>query len=667
MPPVAEDVRRGREAPVHTKWLAGILLALIAAVAAFILLFQWNWLRPPLANYLELRLHRTVAINGDLEVHPWSWTPRATVRGLVIGNPAWTADRDPMTEIPALTVSIELPRLLRGQTVLPLVSAQSPRVHLIRDAQGRANWNFGTPNTAGEPLRLPAIRHFIIDNGRLRIDDAQRHVVFVGTVTTNERSTGPDRGVFQLIGDGTLNRSPFTARVTGAPLLNVSPDRPYPFEAHVTSGPTRIDARGIVPHPFDLGRFSTQLEVQGPDASRLYNLTGLAFPNTPPYHVSGAFERNDREYDYRRFSGRVGDSDIAGAIHVTTRRGERPFLRADLASRRLDLDDLMAVVGGPPSVGRGETASAEQVAMARRLNAQGRLLPDAHLDTSRLRAMNADVRYRADTVNARMPIRALSMHVTLDDALLTVDPLSATLPRGSLAGNIRVNARGAAPVTALDLRLSNARLEDLLPGRGAGTLSGGLFARARLTGTGDSVRRAAANANGQFSVVIPRGQIRAAFAELMGVNATRGLFLLLSHDDSQAQIRCAVANFHAANGVLTADNIVFDTDVVASHGRGVINLQNETMNVRLEGRSKHFRLVRVMAPVTLKGSFAHPRPGLDLGAAAGQIGIGAILGAVVSPLAAILPFIDPGLGHDADCGALIASARAQGAPVAARR
>jgi hypothetical protein len=39
------------------------------------------------------------------------------------------------------------------------------------------------------------------------------------------------------------------------------------------------------------------------------------------------------------------------------------------------------------------------------------------------------------------------------------------------------------------------------------------------------------------------------------------------------------------------------------------------------------------------------------------------LGALLSPLAAILPFVDPGLADDANCGALAAEANRQGTPV----
>jgi hypothetical protein len=49
--------------------------------------------------------------------------------------------------------------------------------------------------------------------------------------------------------------------------------------------------------------------------------------------------------------------------------------------------------------------------------------------------------------------------------------------------------------------------------------------------------------------------------------------------------------------------------------------------------------------------------GIEGGAVAGQVGLAAALGALISPLAALLPFVDPGLAEDANCGALISSAR----------
>ena len=154
-----------------------------------------------------------------------------------------------------------------------------------------------------------------------------------------------------------------------------------------------------------------------------------------------------------------------------------------------------------------------------------------------------------------------------------------------------------------------------------------------------------------------------AFAELLGVNVVKGLGLLLAKDQSKTDLRCAVAHFQARNGVLTANRIVFDTEPVLGVGEGRIDLRNEQLDLRISGRPKRPQLRRVMAPVTVQGPIVQPKIGVETSNVVAQGGIAAALGALVSPLAAVLPFVDLGEADDAACGALIAQAGRQGAPV----
>ena len=81
------------------------------------------------------------------------------------------------------------------------------------------------------------------------------------------------------------------------------------------------------------------------------------------------------------------------------------------------------------------------------------------------------------------------------------------------------------------------------------------------------------------------------------------------------------------------------------------------MNLKIDGETKEARLVRLWAPITIEGPLVSPRIGVDTGSVAGQVGIGAAFAALINPLVALLPFVDPGLAEDANCGALISSAR----------
>jgi uncharacterized protein involved in outer membrane biogenesis len=656
-------------APEHVKlpprgssyWGIGGVLLLVAAVVLFLLIFDWNWFRGPLSRIVSDRLNREVHITGDLDVHPWSLTPSAEVHDVTVSQPDFLP-KGQMASAERIAVRVKLLPLFRGQQIVELIEVRSPDARLQRELSGRNNWQFGDPDKT-EMAKLPAIQHFIVSDGHIRLDDKLRKLTLEGTVNTSEHTVGPTRGSFALDGKGTLNGEPFTLKVTGAPLLHVTPDRPYPFKADLRSGSTHATADASIDRPFDLTRFGGRLTVSGPDLADVFRLTGLALPNTPPYEVSGRLRRNAARYDFDDFTGRIGDSDIAGDLYVKT-DGARPYLNADIRSRKLDFDDIGPIFGLPPSTGRGETASAEQKVQARQGARTRLLLPDATLNVQRIRAMDADVKYRADSVNAPgWPLRAVSLDMVLKDGVLTADPLSFDFARGRLAGRVRLDASNARPRTDMDLRLTNAKLEDWIKFRSAGKapIEGTLIAHAKLTGYGNSVHRAASTANGSVVLAMPSGTMRQAFAELLGINVSKGLIMLLSEDPQGTPVRCAVGDFRAVNGVLQAQTLVLDTGVVVANGKGTVNLRNETMDFRIDGDSKKFRLIRLLSPITIKGPWTSPKIGVEPGPAIAQGVVGVVLGAAINPLAAIIPFIEPGGAKDADCAGLLAQAPAKGA------
>jgi uncharacterized protein involved in outer membrane biogenesis len=656
--------RRRLDLPGPVRWLGGAVLLLLIAVAIFLAVFQWNWLRGPLNNYLSARMHRQVVIHGDLSAHIWSWTPSATAADITVSQPKWLGAGQ-MATIPRLTIGLDLKALLGGRLVLTQVDADHPSLDLRRDASGRENWNFAEPGKPSPPLKLPPIRHFSIEDGRLALSDAQRGLSFTGQISSNETAVGAGRGRFNLTGQGTLNRTPFVAQVGGGPLINVDPDKPYPFNTDVRAGATHVMATGTIPHPFDFSSFQATGHISGEDLVHLYDLTGYTFPNSPPYDIAAKLTRRGDTYTIDGLHGRVGSTDVSGHLVAQKKDGRRD-LTGDLVSHRLKLADLSAVIGGAPRGAlKGAVLSPTQQAEAAKLTAERRVLPDASLDIGRVRQMDADVGYRADSVDAGpLPIHQLALHARLDHGLLTLDPLSVALAQGTLAGSVRLDARGATPVSSINLALTNAQVQELLPpAKGAPPLQGALEARARLTGVGASVRSAAAAADGVVAVTIPQGQMRQLLAEAMGIDVTKSLFLYLSKDQKPTPVRCAVAEFKGHDGVLTAQRLLIDTGDVLAQGGGTVNLRDETLNLEITGKPKHFRLIRLAAPITLKGRLDDPKIGVDLAKAAPQAGAAVALGVFATPFAAILPFVNLGTGKDANCGALLAEAAANGAPV----
>jgi uncharacterized protein involved in outer membrane biogenesis len=633
--------------------VAGVLLLLAVMVYVVLAQTNWNWLRGPIGRFASARTGRQVSIGGNLTAHLLTFTPRIEVGGLKVGNPAWAGPGD-VVDVAELKLQVKALPLLIGRLELPLVDLESPRIDLVRDLSGQENWVLGAPT--GKATKLPPINRFLIANGSLRLTDAQRKIVFNGKVQASETAGAAGGRGFALTGEGALNQEPFVLLASGGPLIEVKRDQPYPFHLDAHSGSSRVVLDAQIERPFDFGQISGTMAIKGPDLARLYDLTAITLPNTPPYSLSAHFVRRQSFFQLTQLVGSIGASDLEGQMSINRIDGRRK-LDADLSSRKLELADLIAVIGGEP-----KTKGAVQAVAA----PSGRMMPDAPLYKDRLRAMDADVRYRADAVRgAGLPLTRGDLTLKLDHGVLTLDPLSLDLSQGRLAGRVRIDGRQSTVKTDIDLTLANVALAQFLKGKNGSPppFQGMLQARAQLHGEGDSVHKAAATANGRVAAVVPHGEVRQAFAELLGINVAHGLYLLLYKDDKQTNVRCAVADFDVKNGVMQANPFVIDTGVVTATGSGTIDLGAETLDMKLKGKPKKVELLRIWAPITLTGTLSKPKLGVDAGAVAAQGGAAVAATAVLGPLAVILPFVSAGLAKDADCAGLIADAKTSGAPV----
>ena len=633
------------------KVAGGIFLVLVAAIVIFLLVFDWNWLRGPIGRWASVKYDREVALQGDLDVRLFSWTPSVIVNDLKFGGPTWSRDTD-TANVGRIEASVRLRKLLGGQIEMPLLAIDRAEVNLIATEDGKQSWDLEPDKPDdGEGARLPVIQRLVISGGHIVVDERKRGLTLDATVNARETANDGDAG-FVLDGKGAINRSPLTLRIEGGPFINIRKDRPYHFTADLAGARSRLTADGSVTRPFDLGQVQATLTLQGQDLADLYQLVGIALPNTPRYRISGALKRDDSHWTFNDVSGRVGASDLSGDISVETQG--RLKVEARLASQRLDINDLTAILGAKTQT----TASGDNTTTVSS-GVPGKLLPDATLAVDRLRSMDGTLTYRAASVKANdLDIRAVRLGADLEAGVLNLDPVAFTFNRGSLNGTARINATRDTPYSAIDFRLSGYPLQSIVPAaNGSSPISGLALGRARLEGPGASIHRFAANSKGSISLVVPNGEMRSAFAELLGVNASAGLLRLLRGDQGRSPIRCAVADFNVSGGVARAQTLVIDTDVVLAKGSGTINLGEETLNLRIDGESKKPRLLRLWTPINITGPLTKPRIGVDVSQMVAQGGLTAILGAVVAPVAALFAFVDPGLAEDANCGALIAGAR----------
>ena len=642
-----------------------VLLLVIAVVLYF---FDWNWLKHPFERLASARAGRSVRIAGNLRGHVWSRTPSFTVEGLEIGNPAWDAAR-PMAEVDRLSIELELSQLLRGNLVLRSVELDRPQLYLHRERSGRANWTFENTapadSAADHPTKIPAIRNLTIDAGTLEVLDEIRHLNLKGTVVAHDSATAKESKPFQVKTKGTINAKPFKASIEGGALLGLTPGTPYPFTLAITAGSNEIEASGRVLKPFDLGALELTVSLRGQDMAELYYLTQLALPNSPSYALQAHVERDGMKVAVTNITGKYGKSDLGGRIDIDASR-KRPVLRANLVSKHLFMDDFAALTGAKPdNSGKSLDEHAPAVPQKKAEHAPPapaeRLFPDAQLQVDRLRAMDADVSFRATAIEAgKVPLKEVSLRALLKGGQLSIDPLKFVMPQGEVTASVHIDARSATPVVHIDGRTADIQLDQLKgKGGGAAPLTGLLEARAVIDGKGDSVHALMAAADGTFTMVVPQGEIRAALPELTGIDVPEGVLLLLGKSNDRAEVRCGVVHFKVTDGVANADHVVIDTKDVLINGGGNINLGTEALNLTVQGHPKKIRLVRLRSPIELRGTLSAPAIRLEPASLAKQGGVAVALGVLVTPLAAILTFVDPGLAKNQNCAELLASAEAE--------
>ena len=665
-------------------WARNVLIGVVAFIVLVFMILalipDGMW-RSLLVKVISVETNRKAAIAGETKIHLFSLHPSVAVGDFSLANADWIQDR-PMIKVKRIGATLSLASLLRLHLVFPRLEIRGPDIDLERDKDGRANWDFTTPG-AREPAprrpskaaNLPAIQQFVLSDGKLTANDAMRKLRFKGEMAVAEHNGGSGETALHLRGTGVLNGKPFDLRVHGGPLLNVDPAKPYDFDAEIHAADIRLEAHTEVKHPFDLKSMTSKFHLSGKDLADVYYLTSLALPNTPPYDLSGTVLRDNLEFRIEDFKGRLGGSDIGGTVSIDADR-DRTLLRADLRSALLNIEDLAAPLGTQASAenksdtlaqSKGQVSDTNPKSKAGKrarpsvakvdLQAKdtGFLLPDADLQVERVRAMDAQVNYEAESIHTeKMPIKKVRFHLRLDDGKISIDPLHFTLPEGQFSGTVTVNAQREVPVADLDMKLDHVDLSQIKSkGSPEAPLGGQMVGRIRLHGTGSSVHKAAADATGDATFVIPSGQISSAFAELTGINVAKGLGLLLTKKEDKTEIRCGVASFRAEDGDLKANTLLVDTTHVLVTGGGDINLKDEGLHIELRGKPKEIRTVRLRAPIEIHGTLAHPDIGLEPGHLLVQAGSAAALGVLLTPVAAVLAFVDGGLAKNANCATLI--------------
>ncbi|OXI73421.1 AsmA family protein [Burkholderia cenocepacia] len=464
---------------------------------------------------------------------------------------------------------------------------------------------------------------------------------------------------FGLKVDGRYKNVPVsgTGKVGGV-LAIQDTTRPFPLQADVKAGDTRLAIVGTLTDPRHLAALDLRLWLQGTSMSHLYQLTGITLPDTPPYATEGRlignFRQNASTFRYENFNGRVGGSDLHGTL-TWAQRVPRPKLSGELVSNLLQFSDLAPVIGADSAASkkkRGDTTRQPP----------DRVLPVAAFRTERWSAIDADVKFTGRKLikSPQLPITDLYTHILLQDGVLTLEPLQFGVAGGTLATNAHLDGSRTPLKGRFTLAARHLKLKQLFPTQKVmQTALGEINGDASLSATGNSPAALAATSTGEVKALITNGRISRLLMEAAGLNVANVVYEKL-FGNRDVNINCAAIDFVATDGMLDPKVFALDTDDALINVDGPINLRDESIDLKIHPHTKGFRIFSLRSPLYAKGTFKNPKVGVDAGALALRAGAMVGLG-LINPFAALIPLIAPSNNRDVPCSELFGQLKAKAA------
>jgi len=647
---------------LHLKKVIGTTaLGLIALLAVFLLLASvvpWNFAKPWISNRVSEATGRSFAINGDLELswqrpgstekgwRGWIPWPHLRAHDLVLGNPQWATTGPTMATVPQVDFNLNPLALFQKTVAVSSLILTEPQLVLEVGKEGQNNWSFKKSETPS-PWQL-VLQDLSLNHGTVRLVDPVKKADVSTRIDTLQ-----DGSIVWKI-SGKLNNDSVAGEGKAGALLSLrSSDTPYPVQAQLKIGTSEVSANGTLTNPSHLSKLDVNLKIIGASMAHLFPFSGLVLPDTPRFSTEGrlfgSIAHDDFHLTYEKFTGKVGSSDIGGTLEYL-RQEPRPLLRGTVASNYLNLKDLGVLVSGGEGKKAQDSDSAKQP--------PGKVLPVARLRTERWDKLDAQVEFTGKKIIRRsdLPIENLFSRIRLNNGELSFAPLNFGVAGGQFSTELTIEGKNDPAQARMKITARGLQLKKLFPQVESMRASlGQVHGHAELSAAGNSLAALAGSSNGDVEALISNGTISKFILEAMGLNIGSVIVSKL-FGDRQVQLNCMVSDFGVTNGLMRTRLFVVDTNDATIVVDGTINLATEQLALTIQPNSKGIRLLSLRSPLYVKGSFKNPDVGVDKGTVTLKAGAAVALGALATPVAALLALINPGPEQENPCPGLMAQA-----------
>ncbi|MEP7301048.1 MAG: AsmA family protein [Caldimonas sp.] len=690
------------------RWPAGLLTMLAALVAAVVVceIIGWPFLVRPVEGWLARTLDRRVEFGEAAGKHDGVRVRllggvRITASRIEIGAPAWsTAPHMLLARDAKLALGyFDLWRAWRGEPLhVADLEAATLDGALERRADGTASWQFGKKDRideASKPQSLPSFGLLRVGEGHLSYLDEimpaaidarfalsdgsgpaveaasappsgpQGIVVRAGAAASSASSVAqpvalsPGESGLRLNAIGQYRKLPVRIDLRTAGVLGLFAEgkdaKAQPLQLLASIGRAELSFQGSTTDPLHFAGLQGRFTLAGPSLAAAGDPLGITLPTTPPFSSRGMLAKDGSLWKATFDEAAIGTSRLNGAFTYDARR-KVPLLSGKIGGPRLVLADLGPAVGTPapgqaPQPG-SKTANGERV------------FPDRKFDLPSLRAMDANVLIEIAMFDPGTtliePLRPVRAHLLLADGVLTIADFEGATAQGRLAGFLQLDGRGAQALWTADLRAFGIDLSHWLRLRKDAAappyVTGKMDAMVQVKGGGRSTAEILGSLAGDIRIHLREAALSHLIIEAGGLDVAQALGVFLT-GDKPLPILCNVVDLDVVDGVAHPKVFVLNTRDSTIWVDGTVSLKNEALDLRAVVSPKDFSPLTLRTPIHVRGTLGHPTVALEPGKLAGKAGA-AVLLALLNPLAAIIPFVDPGARQAAreaasQCAALV--------------
>jgi len=640
--------------------LAG--LGILAVIIIVCEILGWPFLRKPVENLAMRQLNREVRIEAPFKLQLLGRL-KLSAGGLWIAAPK-QFDAPYLLDAENITVSLRYFDLIGRDSSEPLtiklLQVERMDAYMLRNDKG-ATWQFSQEEKPDKPSSFPNFETLVVQNGTAVVKDTVTDADLEMSFQTKEGSESKN-AVSVVKAEGSFRGHSIQANLETPGFLPAAQEqdsRPIPIDAWAKYGGVRGDFKGTIADIADNNEIQGNFTIKGPSLGILGDLFGIVLPTTTEFTIKGDVMREQGLLVVNIDPARVGSSDLSGKFRFDT-SGEKIFMKGELHSSNFVLADL-----GPTFGTRAEDGSEIQ-------SPEGRIFPNRPLNLPALNKFNAELSLNFQRVDLgkafRAPIAPFKAYLDLNSGKLSLAKIDARTAGGSLAGTIAVDAHalGASgkenpddksrpkPEWSMDLTWKDIDLakwvkarEQTEPNEPSAYITGILNGRTKLKGKGNSTAELLGSLNGDMAAYVNHGQISHLVIEALGLDVAQALGLVID-GDKLLPMRCAVVDMQSESGMLRPEVALIDTPVTLVLMDGKVNLQEEQLDLRLIAKPENASPFTARSPILISGTFADPNVKPKAAPIAARI-IGGIALAFVNPLAAIIPFLDPGTGEQSPC------------------